>query len=684
MKQVIVICLSLSLAGSIVQAQAQAPSRTLTTEDFLSLDRVSDPQISPDGAWIIYALTVTDVAANSRSTDVWMVPSAGGEPRRISEQRFGGSGGRWSPDGTLIAYVSTRGGVPQVRVYEIARRRSRTLVALSTGADGIVWSPTGLHLAFASRVFPDCADDDCNAAQLASRSAAGSQARVYDELLYRHWNSWDDDRRSHIFVVSLAGGDVVDVLTGQDYHAPLPPFGDSKDYTFSADGQSIVFATKTGTDGAWHTNSDLFEVPVVGGEPRLLTTGFRGGERYPAFSPDGTQLAFLSQTRAGFESDRWRLMVRNRSTSATSELPSDFLQSVSEFAWLPDGSGIVFLAQHLQRTVMFRVDAAGRVRELSRWGNSSQLSVARDSGTIAFLNDATHRPGQIFTLSADASGAPERITNMNAERLAGVVMHAAEDISWVGADGRTVRGMLVRPPQFRAGEQYPLLVLIHGGPQGAWTDSFHSRWNAQAFAAGGYVTVLLNPRGSTGFGQVFVDQVSRDWGGRAYIDVMAGVEHAARFAFVDSTRIGAAGGSYGGYLVNWINGHSNRFDALVSHAGIYNLEAFYGSTEELWFPEWEFGAPPWENRTLYEQWSPHRFAQNFQTPTLVIHGALDYRVPDTQGLEMFTALRRQSVPARLVHFPDEGHFIGRPQNQRVWWTEIHEWLARHLDVGVSR
>lgn len=682
MKRGIVVCLSLFLVGPAVHAQA--PSRTLTTEAFLSLDRVADPQISPDGAWIIYSVTVTDLDANSRSTDLWMVSSAGGEPQRVSEGRFGGSGGRWSPDGTLVAYITTRGGPPRVRVYETVRRRSRTLVELQTGAEGIVWSPSGLQLAFASRVFAECADDGCNAEYLASRSAAGSQVRVYDELLYRHWNRWDDGRWSHIFVASLAGGDVIDVLAGREYHAPPPPFGDSKDYTFSADGQSIVFATKTGSDRAWHTNSDLYEVPVAGGEPRLLTSGFRGGERYPAFSPDGTRLAFLSQTRAGFESDRWRLMVRDLATGATSELPRDFLQSVSEFAWLPDTGGIVFAAQHMQRTVMFRVDDGGRVRELSRWGNSTQLSVARDSGTIAFINDAIHRPGQVFTLSPEVGGAPERVTDLNAERLAGVVMHAAEDISWVGADGRTVRGMLVRPPQFRADERYPLLVLIHGGPQGAWLDSFHPRWNAQAFASGGYVTVLLNPRGSTGFGQLFVDQVSRDWGGRAYIDVMAGVEHAARFDFVDSTRIGAAGGSYGGYMVNWINGHSDRFDVFVSHAGIYNLEAFYGSTEELWFPEWEFGASPWDNRTLYEQWSPHRFAQNFRTPTLVVHGALDYRVPDSQGLDLFTALRRQSVPARLVYFPDEGHFISRPQNQKAWWTEIHEWLARYLEPGGAR
>ncbi len=664
-------------------AGAQTPSRILTIDDLLLLDHVSDPQFSPDGAWISYSLSTTDLDANTRTTDVWMVPSAGGPARQVSERRFGGRHGRWSPDGTSIAYLSTRGGATQVRLYDVGRRRSRTLASLSTGADGIVWSPTGLQLAFTSMVFPGCADDDCNAERLARRSAAPSQARVYDDLLYRHWNRWDDGRRSHLFVVSVPVGEPIDLLPGVRYHVPPPPFGGAGDYAFSADGQTIVFTAKTGNGQAWSTNTDLYEVPVTGGEPQLVTDGFRGGERHPAFSADGTRLAFLSQTRAGFESDRWRLMIRDLATDATSELTEGFLQSVSEFAWLPDADGIVFTAQHMQRHVLFRIDDSGRLRELSRWGNTRSLSIARDTNQLAFINDAMNRPGQVYTLSLETGGTPRQITDFNAERLAGVVMHAAEEISWIGADGRSVHGMLVRPPQFRAGERYPLLVMIHGGPQGAWLDSFHPRWNAQAFAAGGYVTVLLNPRGSTGFGQRFVDQVSRDWAGRVYIDLMAGVEHASRFRFVDSTRIGAVGGSYGGYMVNWINGHSDRFETLISHAGIYNLESFYGATEELWFPEWEFGAPPWENRTLYEQWSPHRFAQNFQTPTLVIHGALDYRVPDTQGMSMFTALRRQGVEARFVHFPDEGHWIGRPQNQKLWWTEAYAWLARFLTPGVT-
>ncbi|NIM51212.1 MAG: prolyl oligopeptidase family serine peptidase [Gemmatimonadales bacterium] len=665
------------------RASAQAAGRPLQVDEFLTLDRVSDPQISPDGRWVLYTVTTTDLDANSRSSDIWLQSVDGGEPRRISDDRRGGAQARWSPDGETVAYVTTRGGTPQVRLYTAARRRTRPLTSLSTGASGVIWSPTGTHLAFVSRVYPDCPDDQCNARRLEEVAQRASEARVYEHLLYRHWTVWEDGRRSHLFVVPASGGDPVDVTAGKDYDVPVPPFGGSSDYAFLADGQALVFATKQGTDEAWHTNSDIYQVALDGGEPRNLTAGYLGAEQHPAPSPDGSTLAFLSQERPGFESDRWRLMVLDLATGRVRELTQDFDRWVADYQWLRNSREIVFTAEDRHRNVIYRTDLSGRVRELLRWGNSSQLSVGGDSTILAFVNDAVHRPPQVYLWTIGASGSPRRLTDLNAAVLGEVVMHPAQEISWVGADGNTVLGMLVRPPQFRRGLRYPLLVLIHGGPQGAWRDNFHSRWNAQLFAAGGYVTVLLNPRGSTGFGQRFVDQISQDWGGRVYIDIMSGVEHAARFRFVDSTRIAAAGGSYGGYMINWINGHSDRFDALITHAGIYNLESFYGATEELWFPEWEFAGPPWRNRTFYEQWSPHRFAQNFRTPTLVIHGALDFRVPDTQGLEAFTALRRQGIPARLLYFPDEGHWIGKPRNQQVWWTEVHTWLARYLSPGAT-
>ncbi|MDH3455843.1 MAG: S9 family peptidase [Gemmatimonadota bacterium] len=665
-------------AGRVGHAQ----SRPLDVDAFLSLDRVSDPQVSPDGQSIVYTVTATDLDNNSRSTDLWLTPIDGGASRRISDQRRGGRSGRWSPDGKTVAYVTTRGGTPQIRLHTVATRRSRGVTSLVNGADGIVWSPTGTHLAFVSDVYADCPDDACNRERADRAANALSQARVHDELLFRHWNRWEDGLRSHLFVLPIPRGLPVDVTAGADFDVPPPPFGGSSDYTFLADGQSLVFAAKRGTDQAWHTNVDLYRVGIEGGVQENLTSALGGAEAHPLPSPDGRLLAFLSQERAGFEADRWRLMVLDFRSNRVREVTRGFDRWVSEFLWLPDSREIVFTAQDRHRNAVFRMGMAGSPERILWWGNTSQISLAGDS-LLVFVNDAIDRPGQVYVWDVRQRSEPRPLTTLNAEVLAGVTMQPAQEISWVGADGNTVHGMLVRPPQFRRGERYPLLVLIHGGPQGAWRDNFHSRWNAQMFAAGGYVTVLLNPRGSTGFGQRFIDQISQDWGGKVFIDIMSGVEHAARFRFVDSTRIAAAGGSYGGYMVNWINGNSTRFDALISHAGIFNIEAFYGATEELWFPEWEFGGPPWTNRTYYEQWSPHRFAQNFKTPTLVLHGALDYRVPDTQGLQMFTALRRQGIPSRLVYFPDEGHWISKPQNQRLWWTEIHTWLARYLQSGLT-
>ena len=662
-----------------------AQGRPITIGEFLTLDRVSEAQISPDGRWVVYTVTTTDLQADTRTSDLWLVSAEGGTPRRITDRRRGGRSAQWAPDGTQIAYVTTRGGTPQVWMYRVSSQRSRPITSLSTGADGVIWSPTGTHLAFVSEVYPDCGDDACNVARAAAAQEGGSTARVYDELLYRHWNVWEDGLRSHLFVISVAGGTPVDVTAGRDYDVPVPPFGGSSDYAFLPDGQRLVFTTKVGSDQAWRTNTDLYLVGVEGGEPELLTRSLPGADQQPSPSPDGRLVAFLSQERAGFEADRWRLMVLDLSTRAIREVLPRFDRSVSSILWTPDGQGFVLVAQDRHREVVYRATLGGRVEQRLAWGNTGQLTLSADGARAALVNDAIDRPGQVFVWNVTVGGPPTQLTFLNAAVLDSVRMNAAEEISWVGADGNTVHGLLVKPPQYRPGRRYPLVVMIHGGPQGAWEDNFHSRWNAQLFAAGGYVTVLLNPRGSTGYGQRFTDQISKDWGGKVYIDIMSGVEHAARFPYVDSTRIAAVGGSYGGYMVNWINGNSNRFDALISHAGIFNLEAFYGATEELWFPEWEFGGPPWEDRTYYEQWSPHRFARNFRTPTLVIHGARDYRVPDTQGLQMFTALRRQGVPARLVYYPDEGHWISKPHNQQRWWTEVHAWLDRYLNPeGTGR
>lgn len=674
MRRPILVGLSCVLLGA-GPAAAQTGARPLTIDEFLTMERVSDPVISPDGRWVAYTVTSTDLDRNRRVSHVWLQSADGGAARRVSDDSLGAHGAAWSPDGRQIAFT-TGGG--ELRVYAVATRRGRRIAAPATGADGVIWSPTGEQLAFVSDVYPDCADDACTQRRLAEAGRRPSDVKRYDELLYRHWTVWEDGLRSHLFVVAAAGGTPVDVTAGLDADVPVPPFSGRDDYAFATDGSAIYYTTKLGNDQAWHTNTDIYRVPATGGSPVNVTAGMEGGERAPTPSPDGRLLAYLSQERAGFESDRWRLMVRDLEDGTDHELTRGFDRSVDAMAWLPSGRGLVFAAQDGPRTALFRVDLDNRVSPLLRWGNTGAFSLAADGNTVALVNDAIDRPGQAFVWQINGRDRPTQLSHLNEALLSQVRMYPAEEIQWVGAEGRTIRGMLLRPPQFRDGQRYPLVVLIHGGPQGAWLDNFHSRWNAQLFAAPGYAVALLNPRGSTGFGQDFVDQISKDWGGKVYVDIMAGVEHAARFRFVDSTRVAAAGGSYGGYMVNWINGHSNRFDALILHAGIYDLESFYGATEELWFPEWEFGGPPWQNRTWYDRWSPSRYADAFATPTLVIHGALDFRVPYTQGLSMFTALRRQGVPARLVFFPDEGHWISKPQNQKAWWEEVQGWLARYL------
>lgn len=679
-------------AALLVAAPAAAQQRrALGVSDFLTLDRPGEPAISPDGMWVAWSVTTTDLAANRRKTDLWLLSRAGmGQPVRVSTDSLGGRSARWSPDSRQLAYIASRGGAPQVWIYTVAARTRRQLTRLSTGADGVLWSPTGSMVAFVSEVYPECADDACNQRRAAEDEHRPSRARVLDGLLYRHWNAWEDGLRSHLFVQNVDGRTPPrDLLAGKDFDTPVPPFGGSEQYSWAPDERSLAFTTKLPTrDQAWTTNLDIYSVPATGGEPTLLTAGMNGAETNPVYSADGRYLAFLSQERANFEADRSRLMVREVAGGTVREVTRGWDNNILEFGFIGTTYDLFAVTEKRQRhEILHIVFQTGEVHEVLTDHNPSGLSIAAtaDGQTLVFVSDAMDTPPQVYAwlVSHQRPMPPLALTRLNAERLATVAMNPAREFGWTGAAGDSVFGMIVTPPNFDSTRRYPLVVLIHGGPQGAWLNQFHGRWNAQLFAAPGYVVALLNPRGSTGFGQRFVNEISRDWGGKVYEDIMKGVDVLARLPYVDSTRMAAAGGSYGGYMMNWMNGHTNRFRALVSHAGVFNLEAMYGATEELWFTDWDFGGPYWQNRGDYERWSPHRFAQNFRTPTLVIHGALDYRVPEAEGMQMFTALQRQNVPSRLLYFPDEGHWIGRPQNQLVWWNTVQEWLARYLGRPAS-
>ena len=676
----------LALAGATAPVRAQQ-RHPMSVRDFLSLARPGEPAVSPDGRWVAYTVTEPDLAAYRKRTDLWLVSATGGEPRRVSADSLGGRSARWSPDGRALAYVTTRGGTPQLWIYEPATGARRQLTSLSTGADGPVWAPVGGLIAFVSQVYPACADDACNQRRAAEDEARPSRARIYDQLLYRHWNAWSDGTRSHLFVVPAAGGTPRDLLAGKDYDTPVPPFGGTADYAWSADGSRLAFTTKVGRDQAWTTNSDIYVVAAAGGEPVNLTADMPGAESAPAYSPDGRWLAFLSQATAGYESDRFRLMVKDLASGAVRELPKAFDRWIGEYAWEPNSQGFIAIAEDRQVNRIFHITLGGDVHYVHPGGDASQLSLAGPAAggdVMAFVSDGMDKPPQVFAwrISHDHPTPPLQVTHLNAALLATLDLRPAEEIGWIGAGGDSVFGWLLKPPGFDPSRRYPLLVLVHGGPQGAWTDDFHSRWNPSLFAAPGYVTFMPNPRGSTGFGQRFVDQIAGDWGGKAYEDIMRGVDVVAALPYADSTRMGAAGGSFGGHMVNWINGHTARFKVLVAHDGDFNLSSFYGATEELWFPEHDLGGPPWADRTDYERWSPDRFAAAMRTPELVVQGGLDFRIPDTEGMQAFTALQRQNVPSRFLYFPDEGHWVLKLQNQVVWWTTVQEWLARWLQPGV--
>jgi dipeptidyl aminopeptidase/acylaminoacyl peptidase len=683
MKRTLRIALTLSLFFVAVSAWAQpAAKRAITFDDLVALHRVSDPQVSPDGRWVAYTVGTPDREANRTATNLWLVAVAGGEPRQLTRSGRDRRP-RWSPDGRRLAFLSTRDGAAQVYVIALDGGEAKKLTTLSTGADNVLWAPDGKWLAFTSEVHPDCRDDACNAQRDAAREKNKVKARVYDRLLYRHWNTWSEGKRSHLFVVAAEGGTPRDLVPGADYDVPPFSLGGPEPIAFSPDGAELCFTANTDKDEALSTNADLFVVPVAGGEARRLTGANRGYDGGPAYSPDGRFLAYQAQLTYGYESDRWRLMLYDRQSGKHTNLTENFDRSVDSPAWLPDGRSIYFHAEDRGHVPLYQVAASGgEPKVVLKEMYVSEFALTADGRTLLFTRASMTMPAELFAANADGSSL-RQLTRHNAERLAALELNAAEHFWFAGAGGTQVHGMLLRPPRFDPAKKYPTVLICHGGPQTMFGDAWSYRWNAQLFAAPGYVVVMINRRGSTGFGQKFTDEIVGDYGGRAFEDLMKGVDHVlAKYPFVDGTRMAAAGASYGGFMINWMASQSkDRFKALVTHASIFNQVSMYGATEELWFMEWDQQGMPWTNPEGYRKWSPGSYAADFgkyKTPTLVIHGEQDYRVPYTEGLQMFTALQRQGVPSKLVLYPDEGHWILKPQNSEFWYKTVLGWLATYL------
>lgn len=659
-------------------AFAQGPNWIV--DDLLKNRRVSDPQVSPDGQWVAYVVGDLNWDANRYVNQIYISPVSGGSMKQLTKGTGSASQPRWSPDGKRLAYVT--GG--QLWTMKPDGDDTVQITTLSSGASGPVWSPDGRWLLFASDVYPECnGDDACNKKKDDDAENDKVKAVTTERLLFRHWNEWRDKKRTHVYITAASKNAKAREVTTGDWDAP--PYGASSgvDYAFSHDGSEIAYLRNPDKVEAISTNSDIWTVPVNGGAAKNITVANKGYEFSPMYTPDGKYILYRSQATAAFEADRTRIMRYDRAAGTHTELTVGFDLQVDEMTLSQDGNTIYFTAGDRGHIPIFSVPVmGGKVTKIWNTVSASGLNVA-SGNRLVYLNSHLHQPGEIVASynngNAIGGKAYMNVTNANPNQN----LREAEELTWTGAVNAKVHGFIVKPKDFDENKKYPLLVIIHGGPQSAFYDSWGYRWNPQVFANQGYVVFMPNPRGSVGYGQKFVNEVTGDWGGKAATDVRNGIAEVLRkHPNVDKMKIGAAGASYGGYMVNWLMGHNTdprfRFRAFLSHAGVYNLESMGAYTEEIWFSNWEFKGYPWTNPTMYATWSPNKFAKNFNTPTLVTAGQLDYRVPYGESVQLYTTLQLRNVESKFILFPDEGHWIMKPQNSKYWYTSAIDWFDKHL------
>ena len=669
----------LLLVATRVAAAAQEP-HPLSVHDLIAMDRISDPQVSPDGRRVAFVKSSLDLDANRRRSDLWLVRSDGNGLRQLTTDPASDFNPRWSADGESIWFLSTRSGSSQVWRLDLDGARPQQVGSLPLDAGNLIISATGSHLAFSLDVFPDCRGVECTAQRLDAEQGFVS-GQEYDRLFLRHWDTWKDGRRSHVFVMPAAGGAPVDVMQGMNADSPSKPFGGSEEFTFTPDGRSVVFTARdVGRAEPWSTDFDLYVAPIDGSQPpRVLTEANGAWDTNPTFSPDGTMLAYLAMRRPGFESDRRRVVLMSWPDGESRVLTEEWDRSPASLAWSPDSKTLLATAGNLGNVTLFAIDARnGSVSTLTREGHARSPGFAGDR--IVFGLDHLRSPVELYTIRPDGSDQ-RSITRINAETLASVELGEPEQFTFAGWNGETVHAWVVKPADFDPDRKYPVAYLIHGGPQGSFDNDFHYRWNPQIYAGAGYAAVMVDFHGSTGYGQEFTDAITGDWGGKPLDDLQKGLAAALdRYPYMDGDRVCALGASYGGYMVNWIAGNwPDRFSCLVNHDGIFDMRMMYYATEELWFPEWEHGGTYWEAAQGHERHNPANHVENWRTPMMVIHGLLDYRVPLEQGIATFTALQRKGVESRFLYYPDENHWVLSPANSIQWHEAVLAWLDRWLD-----
>ncbi len=649
-------------------------TKRYTFEHFINVKWVKDPQLSPNGKKILFTLEQRDLKENKTKSSLWTVDVANSELKKMTDENGRALEGRWSPDGKYIAFTSIAEGDSQIWLMTSSGTKQQKITDLANGANGPSWSPNSKQLLFISSVYGGCKTEEENKKKKNELEKSKVKARLIEDLPYLVFDHWRDNKYSHLFVMNISDCKPVDLTPG-NFDVPPIDLGGKTDYAFSPDGKEVCFVTNKDKNLAWSTNNDLFTVNLEDKSTKQITTN-QANDCGVVYSPDGKYIAYTAMERPGFEADRRVIHLYDRKEGKNTAVSQSLDRSVSEFAWTPDSKSIIFTAEDEGYSSVYDLNIEnGAIKQLTRKTFNDSINVSKSGTSVYIRRQSMIRPPELMEINRGDDGV-KGLTNINAN-FANIEMQKPEEFWFTASDGQKVQGFILKPHGFSKDKKYPLVYLIHGGPQGAWSDDFHQRWNTELFAAQGYAVAAVNFRGSNGYGQRFTDGVSKNWGGRPYEDLMEGIDFIIEnYSFVNENKMAAVGASYGGYMVNWIMGHTNRFKCAVCLSGVFNTVSEYGTTEELWFPEWEFGGTPYKNRELYEKWNPVNFVNNFQTPCLVIHGEEDYRVPVSEGKQLFTALRRNNVPAQFLYFPDECHFIRKPQNMQLWYKTMNNWFAK--------
>ncbi|PQO89331.1 peptidase S9 [Massilia phosphatilytica] len=678
----------LALAAALTGAAfgATAAPRGFTVEDLVTMERVGSPAVSPDGGRVVYTVRTTDMGKNRGHTDLWLVDlrATNPTPQRLTSDTASSTDPEWSPNGDAIYFLSARSGSGQVWRVPAAGGDAVRVTDLPLDVDAFRVAPTGDRMLLSMAVFRDCADLACTKARVDTKEKDKASGKVYDRLFVRHWDTWSDGRNAVLYAAPLdasgrVNGTPVSLSGSLDGDVPSKPFGDREEFRFSPDGKTVVFSVRiAGKTEAWSTNFDLYTVPATGGTPRNLTADNNAWDTKGVFSPDGRTLAYLAMTRPGFEADRYHVVLLDLATGKKRNVAESWDRSPGSIQWTADGKTLIADAEDIGQHRLFAIDvASGQVSPLTDKGSIGGFDVR--GNTVAFTQTNLASGAQLFGMQLGSNKAAQ-LTHVNEDKLADVRWGGYEQFSFKGANGDTVYGHVMKPWNYEPGKKYPIAFLVHGGPQGSFGNGWSYRWNPQVYAGAGYATVFIDFHGSTGYGQKFTDAISGDWGGKPLEDLKKGLAAAvAKYGWLDRSHACALGASYGGYMMNWIEGNwSDGFKCIVNHDGVFDTRGMAYSTEEQWFTDWENGGPYFAVPEKHERFNPVLHVNKWKTPMLVVQGDLDFRIPTTQGLSTFTALQRRGIESKLLVFPDENHWVLKPANSLLWHHTVIGWLDQHL------